>query len=92
MDLLFMGVLMGTQCVQKYSFSRKVLWLEVSTTNKDSRVIAGYYLKAVQEYGENNTIYSFDTDSTAFVNKVVPKCYVVIDVQKMLNYHIYNLS
>lgn len=32
-------------------FSRKVLWLEVCTTNKDSSVIAGYYLKAVKKYG-----------------------------------------
>ena len=31
--------------------SRKFLWLEVSTTNKDSAVIAGYYVKAVQKYG-----------------------------------------
>ena len=31
--------------------SRKILWLEVSTTNKDSAVIAGYYVKAVQKYG-----------------------------------------
>ena len=34
-------------------FSRKVLWLEVCTTNKDSSVIAGYYLKAVKKYGKH---------------------------------------
>ena len=32
-------------------FSRKILWLEVSTTNKNSSVVAGYYLKAVKKYG-----------------------------------------
>ncbi len=33
------------------SFSRKILWLEVSSTNKNSSVIAGYYLKAVEKHG-----------------------------------------
>ena len=32
-------------------FSRKVLWLEVSITNNESYVIAGYYLQAVHNYG-----------------------------------------
>ncbi len=30
----------------------KILWLEVAPTNKDSKVIAGYYLKAVQNFGK----------------------------------------
>ena len=30
------------------SFSRKLMWLEVSPTNKDPTVIAGYYLNAVK--------------------------------------------
>lgn len=34
-------------CIDGYS--RKILWLEVSSTNKDSSVIAGYFLKAVEE-------------------------------------------
>ena len=38
------------------SFSRKVIWLEVSTTNNDPSVIAGYYLRAVEKYG-NYTMY-----------------------------------
>ncbi|XP_064389966.1 uncharacterized protein LOC135337880 [Halichondria panicea] len=29
-------------------YSRKILWLEVASTNKDSFVIGGYYLKAVE--------------------------------------------
>lgn len=36
-------------CIDGYS--RKVLWLEVATTNKDSAIIAGYYLRAVEKYG-----------------------------------------
>ena len=33
-------------------YSHKILWLEVSPTNKSSKVIAGYYLEAVQNFGE----------------------------------------
>ncbi len=29
-------------------FSRKVIWLEVCSTNKDPRVIARYYLEATE--------------------------------------------
>ena len=29
-----------------------MLWLQVATTNNDSAVIAGYFLKAVSNYGE----------------------------------------
>ena len=36
-----------------YSFSRKVIWLEAAKTNKDSSVIAGYFLKAVKRYGND---------------------------------------
>lgn len=45
------SVLTFCALVLNYSFSRKVIWLEVATTNKDSSVIAGYYLRAVEEYG-----------------------------------------
>ena len=34
-----------------HRFSRKVLWLEVASTNNSAAVIAGYYLKAVALYG-----------------------------------------
>ena len=34
-----------------YSYSRKIIWLEVCPTNKDSKVVAGYYLRAVENFG-----------------------------------------
>ena len=43
-------VLVIAHCI---SFSRKVLWLQVSVTNNDSSVVAGYYLDAVKQYGKN---------------------------------------
>ncbi len=44
MGLGFMELLMGKW--------KKITWLEVAPTNKDSKVIAGYYLKAVQNFGK----------------------------------------
>ena len=38
--------------VYKRSFSRKIIWLEVASTNNSSSVIAGYYLNAVEKYGK----------------------------------------
>ena len=38
--------------IMAHRFSRKVLWLEVSITNNDSSVIAGYYLQAVDNFGK----------------------------------------
>lgn len=35
-----------------HRFSRKVVWPEVSITNNDSSVIAGYYLQAVDNFGK----------------------------------------
>ena len=32
-------------------FSRRILWLEVASTNKDSRVVADYFLSTVQQLG-----------------------------------------
>lgn len=36
-----------------YSFSRKIVWLRVESTNSDSGVILGYYLDAVGHFGGN---------------------------------------
>ena len=37
-------------CVSKScSFSRRILWLEVGTTNNDPKVIAGYHLEGVRK-------------------------------------------
>ena len=33
------------------SFSRKVLWLKCSSTNRDAKVIARYYLECVEHFG-----------------------------------------
>lgn len=46
------------------SFSRKVLWLKVSSTNRDPMVIARYYLECVENAagkGERNASYNFNT-------------------------------
>lgn len=31
-----------------HRYSRKILWMELSTTNRDSKVISRYYLEAVE--------------------------------------------
>ena len=36
-------------CIDGYS--RKIIWLEVASTNKDPSVVAGYFLKAVKSIG-----------------------------------------
>ena len=59
MALPYMGVWMGMffetsrkECSYVVnSFSRKLIWLEVASTNNSSSVIAGYYLNAVEKYG-----------------------------------------
>ena len=61
--LVFMDALMGNaMCIaiiiaDKHcainSYSRKIIWLEVCPTNKDSRVVAGYYLCAVENFGKH---------------------------------------
>jgi hypothetical protein len=55
------------QCYTKSSFSRKILWLEVSPTNKDSKIFAGYYLRAVQDYGSEGFVMYVATCMIAFV-------------------------
>lgn len=45
------------------SFSRRVLWLEVGTTNNDPKVIAGYYLECVRRLkGTFNDYYNYYDD------------------------------
>ena len=34
-----------------YSFSRKIIWLKLSNTNSDPRVIARYYLESIEHAG-----------------------------------------
>lgn len=34
-----------------FSFSRKIIWLHTETTNRDSKVILGYYLHALGQLG-----------------------------------------
>lgn len=55
------------------SYSRKILWLEVSPTNKDSKVIAGYYLQAVEKYGEVTTTLLICYDDNDYYHVGCPK-------------------
>ena len=50
------------------SYSRKVLWLEVATTNNDSAVVAGYSLKAVKRHGNINTQMHDAIQGVAFIS------------------------
>ena len=38
-------------------FSRKILWLNVSPINSDSKVVARYYLEAVEK--ANGMVYNY---------------------------------
>ena len=42
-----------------YRFSRKVLWMEVSPTNKNASIVGGYYLSAVERYGKGTMIPNY---------------------------------
>ena len=42
--LLFIGI-----CTKLYRYSRRIIWLEVGTSNNDSKVIAGYFLQSVKQ-------------------------------------------
>jgi len=44
--------------LKKCRFSRRVLWLEVGTTNNDPRVIASYYITCVKLMNGNKFIVS----------------------------------
>ena len=69
MGLPYMDALMGMYIhmhhflynvmIARYRFSRKVIWLEVASTNNDSAVIAGYYLSAVEKYGAEVSLLFF---------------------------------
>ena len=37
------------KCCFLFSFSRFIIWLEVGTSNNDSRVIAHFYLRSIQQ-------------------------------------------
>lgn len=52
-----MGALMGTQ--------KKILWIEVSTTNNDPAVIAHYYLKAIEKFRFLPTVIRTDHGAEA---------------------------
>lgn len=60
MDYAFMAVLMGRfnygdnhtyVCVLSIRFSRKVLWLKLSSTNHNPAVVARYYLESIENVG-----------------------------------------
>ena len=51
--------------IARYRFSRKVIWLEVASTNNDSAVIAGYYLSAVEKYGAEVSLLFFFFEITS---------------------------
>lgn len=41
-------------------FSRHIIWLNVYTTNNDPRIIAGYFIEALQEYSGCPTVVRAD--------------------------------
>ena len=49
LEYLYINTCMNCEC---FSYSRRVLWLKVGTSNNDPEVVAYHYLKAVEEIGE----------------------------------------
>ena len=47
----FVIALLLHACLRTYRFSRKILWLRVSPTNHNPKVIARLYLECVEEVG-----------------------------------------
>ena len=49
-----------------FGYSRKIIWLNVYKSNNNPRVIAGYFLEAIQQYGGTARIIrgDFGTENT----------------------------
>ena len=54
-------------------FSRKVIWLKVTTTNNNSKVIANYYLKALLEHNCTSTLIRSDCGAENCLMEVLQK-------------------
>lgn len=52
-------------------FSRKVLWLNVYYTNNNPRIVAGYYVEALEEYGGTPRIVRGDFGTENVVVKEI---------------------
>lgn len=50
-------------CIDGYS--RKIIWIEVSSTNNNPSIIGSYYLKAIEKYGFVPTIMRTDNGTEA---------------------------
>lgn len=46
-------------CYNITSFSRKMLWLKLSSSNRDPRVIARYYLESIENVAGSLTKYNY---------------------------------
>lgn len=55
-------------------FSRKILWLEVSSTNKNPKIIAHYYLKTLSKYGSMPTLLRTDKGTENVIIGSLQQC------------------